>query len=145
MSSVQKSGTVFLEQKIPSRMDEADLLCLKVRETLEANGLSRLSFPVELLTRECLENALKHGNGNDPAKAILLQLRAGRTWIRLQVTDEGPGFAWRKALQTWVSTTEPCGRGMSIYTLYAERFRFNRCGNRITFWIDKKKQAGNGD
>ena len=145
MIAPRKSSEVFLEEKIPSSVEDADLLCLRVRDLLDANGLSPQSFVVELLTRECLANALNHGNSNDPAKSIELQLQVGRTWIRLQVTDEGPGFPWRKAMRTKVCTTESRGRGLKIYALYSERFRFNRCGNRITLWIDKKKQTGIGE
>jgi anti-sigma regulatory factor (Ser/Thr protein kinase) len=122
-----------------------ELLSLKVRDVLQANGLSQFCFPIELLARECLANAMNHGNENDPEKSIVLQLRVGRAWIRLLVTDEGPGFAWRKAVQRKTGVVEVDGRGLGIYALYAERFQFNRCGNRITIWIDKKKQTGNGE
>ena len=145
MSSSWEHAAVSFEQKIPSRRDEAELLCLKIRDVLQASGLPQCCFPIELLARECLANAVNHGNGNDAAKSIVLQLRVGRAWIRLQVTDEGAGFAWRKAMQKRTGTREVSGRGLRLYALYAERFRFNRCGNRITIWIDKKKQTGNGD
>jgi len=145
MSPSCQHAAVSFEQKIPSRADEAELLCLKIRDVLQRNGLSQFCFAIELLARECVANAVNHGNGNDAAKSIVVQLRVGRAWIRLQVTDEGAGFGWRKALQKRTGTTEVSGRGLRLYALYAERFRFNRCGNRITIWIDKKKQTGNGD
>jgi serine/threonine-protein kinase RsbW len=145
MSSSREYAAVSFEQKIPSCMDEAESLCLRVRGVLQASGLSTYCFPTELLARECLANALKHGNGNNPAKSILLQLRTGRAWIRLRVTDEGGGFDWQEAMQKASSTRKASGRGLQLYALYASRFRFNRCGNRITLWIGKKKRTGNGD
>ena len=127
-------------ETIPSRLEEAELLCLRIRKTLEKNGLSPLCFAVELLARECLANAVKHGNRNDPDKSIVLEFSIGREWIRMQVSDEGPGFAWRKAYQKRVVTTKPSGRGLHLYALYAERLQFNRRGNRITLWISKKNR-----
>jgi len=144
MSSFCEHGAVSFEQKIASRRDEAELLCLKIRDLLQTNGLSQFCFAIELLARECVANAVNHGNGNDPAKSIVLRLRVGRAWIRLQVTDEGAGFAWREAMQKTTGTVEVSGRGLRLYALYADRFRFNRSGNRITLWIGNK-QTGNGD
>ena len=145
MSPSGEHAAVSFEQKIPSCADDAESLCLIVRGVLQTNGLSPYSFPIELLARECLANAVNHGNGNDAAKSIVLQLRAGRARIRLQVTDEGAGFDWQKAMQKTSSTRKTSGRGLQLYTLYAARIRFNRCGNRITLWFDKKKRTGNGD
>jgi len=137
----QDTATSFW-QKIPSRLTDAEPLCLRIREMLRTNGLFRLCFPVELLARECLANAVIHGNGNDDDKSILVLFSVGREWVRLQVSDEGPGFAWRKACQKALDTTESSGRGVQLYWLYAERVRFNRSGNRITLWIRKKNWMG---
>jgi anti-sigma regulatory factor (Ser/Thr protein kinase) len=145
MNSGCEHAVEFFEQKIPSRMEEAELLCLKIRAIFATSTLSEFSFPVELLARECLANAVNHGNANDHAKSIVLQVWIGRAWIRLQVTDEGTGFEWRKAMKGTTRTTEVRGRGLRLYAMYGARFRFNRCGNRITIWIDKKKRTGNGD
>ena len=145
MTPSRKNAAVCLEQTIASRMEEAELLCLKIRELLQSNCLARFRFPVEILARESLANAVNHGNGNGAANSIVLQLRNGRSWLRLQVTDNGPGFAWRKAIQKDADVKEPCGRGLRLYATYAERFRFNPCGNRITLWVDKKKLPRNGE
>ena len=112
---------------------------------LQDYDLPLLCFPVELLARECLANAVNHGNRNDAGKSIVFGFSIGREWIRLQVSDEGPGFAWRKALQKRLDTTQPSGRGLRLYALYAERVRFNRCGNQITLWISKKNRMGKDD
>jgi anti-anti-sigma factor len=132
-------------ETIPSRLDEAELLCLRIRKMLQNCGLPLLCFPVELLARECLANAIKHGNRNDADKSIVLGFSIGREWIRLQVSDEGPGFAWQKTFQKRLDTSEPTGRGLRLYALYAERVQFNRRGNQITLWISKKNRTGKDD
>jgi serine/threonine-protein kinase RsbW len=145
MKSPREQVPASFRETIPSRLDEAELLCLRIRRMLENNDLPMLCFPVELLARECLANAIKHGNRNDAAKSIVLRFLIGREWIRLQVSDEGSGFAWQKTYQERLSTTKPSGRGLRLYELYAERVRFNRCGNQITLWISKKNRRGKDD
>ena len=136
--SLQRSRSAFsFSAKIRSRMAEAESLCIRIRDTLQTNDLARHCFAIELLARESLSNAVNHGNGNDPARAIDFQLWAGREWIRMQVRDEGPGFAWRKALRNGRDVTTPFGRGLTIYALYAERTQFNRRGNQVTSGFER--------
>jgi anti-anti-sigma factor len=142
--SLEQGGISFL-QTIPSRIADAELLCLRIRDTLKTNKLSRLCFPVELLARESLANALRHGNKNDASKSITTELRVGREWVRLLICDEGPGFAWRKAVHSRMDSDASTGRGVHLYALYADRFRFNRCGNQVTLWIRKDRRGVKGE
>jgi serine/threonine-protein kinase RsbW len=142
MKSRRESGTIALQQRIPSRLAEAESLCLKIRNLLEANDLGEICFAVELLARECVNNAVIHGNRNDADKSILVSLWLGRRWVRLEVSDEGPGFDWRTTRQNRMNTAASSGRGLHLYALYAERVRFNRRGNRITLWIGRKNRTG---
>jgi len=145
MKPPRASAPISLRQKIPSRMAETESLCLKIRALLQKNGLREACFQVELLARECLNNAVIHGNRNDAGKSISFHLQVGREWIRLQVCDEGPGFAWREARGNGLDTTASSGRGLHFYKLYADRVRFNRTGNQITLWISKKNRMGKDD
>jgi anti-anti-sigma factor len=142
MKTTRPSAPATLCAKIASRLGEAESLCMKIRELMRANDLVRLSFPVELLARECLANAVLHGNRKQEDKSVSLRLWLGRDWIRLQVSDEGPGFAWQKALRKEADVTASSGRGLRLCALYAERVRFNRRGNEITLWINKKSEKG---
>lgn len=100
---------------------------------------------MELLARECLSNAVIHGNQNNGDKTVVLSLDLGRTWIRLEVEDEGSGFPWRKALRKEPDTVTPSGRGLRVYELYAQRVQFNRLGNRVTLWISRTNTKGKED
>jgi anti-sigma regulatory factor (Ser/Thr protein kinase) len=145
MKAHRRHNRLSFCQKIPSSSTATESLCLRIRETLNANGLSRLCFPVELLARECLANARNHGNRRDADKSIVLSFSVGRQWIRLRVGDEGPGFNWRKAREMKSDITVASGRGLLLYALYAERVQFNRSGNRITLWISMKDPVGKDD
>ncbi|MGA3132510.1 MAG: ATP-binding protein [Terracidiphilus sp.] len=145
MKTLQERTHIALLEKIPSRMAEAELLCLKIRDRLQANDLSRHSFAVELLARECLSNAIIHGNENDDDKFIVLRLDLGREWIRLQVRDEGPGFRRRRIRENKLNSSVPSGRGLYLYELYAQRVQFNRLGNQVTLWISRMNQSGKED
>ena len=139
MKAWSRSSPTLLCQTIPSRIEEAESLSLKIRVFMHAAGLSELCFPVELLARECLVNAVIHGNRGATDKSVDLSLLIGREWIRLQVRDQGEGFAWRKVRQTGSNITTSSGRGLQLYAMYADRIRFNRKGNEIALWIRKTK------
>ena len=128
--------TRTLSRIIPSRLNAVDAVCLELRAFLSSNNLAKASFAVELIARECLNNAILHGNKCQAEKKTTLSLRLGRRWMRLQITDEGAGFNWRKARQTLAHTEDTHGRGISIGIQYADRVSFNRRGNQITLWLD---------
>lgn len=130
-----------LRRDIPSRLRAVESLCREIRALLQQHGLAAVAFPVELSARECLNNAALHGNQRAATKRVGLDLRIGRTWIRLQVTDQGRGFNWRRARAAALSEgTKTSGRGLAICTLYAQRVAFNQRGNRITLWLTKTKK-----
>ncbi len=130
-----------LQRDMPSRLPPVESLCREIRALLQQNGLAAVAFPVELSARECLNNAVLHGNRRAAMKRVRLDMRIGRKWICLQVTDQGDGFNWRQARAAApADTTKTSGRGLAICTLYAERVAFNQRGNRITLWLKKTKK-----
>jgi anti-sigma regulatory factor (Ser/Thr protein kinase) len=132
---------ISLLRAMPSHLTAVEAVCRDVRGWLEANGLSAVGFAVELTTRECLCNAVVHGNAGRADARVTLSLRIGRRWIRVQVADEGRGFPWRSATKSPPEGTQEHGRGLAICALYASRVAFNRSGSRITLWIAKRKGA----
>lgn len=138
MKARGRSPARTLRGEIPSRPAAVDALCLELRAFLGRHELTDVAFPVELAARECLNNAVLHGNQRNATKRVRLELRIGRTWIRLQVTDQGRGFNWRRARAAAPSAgTIPHGRGMAICRQYSQRVAFNQRGNRITLWLRK--------
>jgi serine/threonine-protein kinase RsbW len=133
------SGAV-LKFNICSLSERVDFAGRSIRYFMKGNGLSRDSFKVELLARECLNNAVIHGNKFKCTECAQLELRIGQKWIYLQVTDSGSGFNWKKAIRsTRLNDKDISGRGLTIIKEYANRVCFNRRGNQIALWIKKGK------
>jgi len=130
---------------LPSVITGIEDVCLNIKKILLGQGLPEHCFAVELLAREFLTNAMRHGNELDPRKRVYFSLHLGRKWIRMEITDEGKGFHRQRYPHrpSADNTVTPGGRGLAIGTIYADRLRFNRAGNRVTLWINKiRKQKG---
>jgi anti-sigma regulatory factor (Ser/Thr protein kinase) len=137
MTSPRECITASLNRTISSNASDAETLCINIRNLLNETGLLRTPFTIELVARECLANAIVHGNKNDGAKSIALHLRIGRVWIRLCVKDEGDGFNSKDRQTDIYDTSSTSGRGLQLCWLYAERVRFNSRGNQITLWMKR--------
>ena len=127
------SPFVQLQREIPATFAEVDALCLQLRGFL-VDGMAvteRESFAVELLAREALSNAVRHGCLGDGSKRVRFQCRLGSRRAVLRVEDEGPGFPWRAALERPPDDEASHGRGLALYRIYASRLFFNARGNRI--------------
>lgn len=124
-------------RRFPSRLAQVDGVCHSLRGFLSEHGVGQGTFAIELATRECLNNAILHGNRKDPAGEVSLTLRLGRRWLRVTVEDQGPGFNWRGSLRRPLDPTATSGRGLPILARYARRVSFNRPGNSVTLWFER--------
>jgi anti-sigma regulatory factor (Ser/Thr protein kinase) len=130
-----------LRRQLQSNLDQADAAGHEIGALLR-EAAPHCGFGVELCGRECLNNAVVHGNRYAADKAVELFLRVGRKWVFLRVTDEGAGFDWRRLLRSHrVANDSVNGRGLAILSAYADRVSFNRSGNSVSLWFRKKKEA----
>jgi hypothetical protein len=74
MKGARTQAQISFCQTISSRMPEVDSLCLKIRDLLYNHDLGEVCFGVELLARECLSNAVIHGNKSVADKSVGLSL-----------------------------------------------------------------------
>ena len=89
-------------------------------------------FPLSLLAREALNNAMVHGNRLDSAKTVRFRLRALEGGFEMSVEDEGEGFEWERRLQASSDVDDVSGRGHEIFRNYAASVRYNPKGNALT-------------
>lgn len=127
---------------IPSRLAAIEPVCEQIRGLLGRRHLEDVEFAVEILARECLNNAILHGNQGVANALVNFGLRIGRKLICLRVTDQGPGFDWRRTIRHGLpADTAVEGRGLMVASIYARRIAFNRQGNQVTLWINTAKEG----
>ena len=98
------------------------------------------TFGIKLAFEEAIINAVKHGNGSDPSKCIVIRYHVDPGRAVIMVRDEGNGF--RPDTIPDPTTTEnlerPDGRGIMLIQSYMTEVRFNTTGNEV--WMLKQKQ-----
>jgi sigma-B regulation protein RsbU (phosphoserine phosphatase) len=83
---------------------------------------------------EALTNAILYGNRGDRSKKVRLRASVDAWQIKVQVTDEGPGFDYQRTPDpTSVEAIEaPGGRGLFLLRQLADEVAFNEPGNAVT-------------
>jgi len=125
------NGRKCLVFEISANPAAVDALCARAEAWLSEGGLGTESFPVAMLLRESLNNAMLHGSGGNPTAQIRCHLQRGRKWLNIRVDDDGPGFDWSSRLECRADIEDCHGRGLEIYRLYADEVNFNRRGNCV--------------
>lgn len=118
--------------RMSSDLHNVDRCIARIRGFLEDRDEPEHLFPLSLLAREALNNAMIHGNRLDPTKSVVFTLQAREKGFNVGVEDQGPGFAWEEKLQTKSDVTAERGRGHEIYRNYAHAVRYNTRGNALT-------------
>jgi serine/threonine-protein kinase RsbW len=122
-----------VRQVTPS-LPAVDDVCADVRIRLKGSVVDADFFAVELLLREALVNAVKHGCRGRPSAHVRCQVRREGRALWLSVSDDGPGFDWRAQQQARVADLATSGRGLALYALYADQVSFNEAGNEVVLY-----------
>lgn len=120
------------EIRMSSVLENVDRGIAVLSAFLEKNDASHHLFPLSLLAREALNNAIIHGNGQDAEKLVLFRVSLVEPGFRLEVADQGPGFDWRKRLDARSDVIQESGRGHEIFRFYASAVRYNERGTHLT-------------
>jgi serine/threonine-protein kinase RsbW len=103
-------------------------------------AMSLLGYPprdvigLRLALEEAVVNGLKHGNGRDPAKQVVVRYSVGFEEVLVEVEDEGPGFDPAQVPDPTApeNLEKPGGRGLLLMRHFATWVRFHGRGNRVT-------------
>ena len=91
-------------------------------------------FDVELALREALENAVVHGNRENPERKVRIRIRCqSGNEISIVVTDQGKGFDFETILRNGI-TSDPDsehGRGLQLMKAYMDDVHFERGGSEV--------------
>ena len=113
-------------------MGNIDEVCKSVTRFLESKQerISPHLFAINLVLREGLTNAVRHGNKNDPDKLVDFQLGIERgKSILLRIEDQGEGFDWNKYQSAGLPEEADHGRGLPIMETYFTHYSYNQKGN----------------
>ncbi|HTS46531.1 MAG TPA: ATP-binding protein [Bryobacteraceae bacterium] len=115
----------------PATFEAAEQFIVEFRRQSQAVLDRESCFAAELLVREALINAVRHGSHNDPRKQVrcCVRLKGGR--LLITVKDRGCGFDWRALWSNQAATSDCSGRGIEILRKYASRVRYNDRGNAV--------------
>ncbi|MEP7176536.1 MAG: ATP-binding protein [Gemmatimonadales bacterium] len=90
-------------------------------------------FRLRVVLSEALSNAIMRGNNEDRRKWVHVRAELDRAAIRLEVTDEGPGFdpaAVPEPIRP-EHIDEANGRGLYLIRKLVDAVQFNEQGNSI--------------
>ena len=95
----------------------------------------RTSFRLRVLLTEAISNSILFGARGDPARRVRVEAALTEETIRLEVTDDGPGFDPGEVPDPTLpdKVARPIGRGLFLIKSLADRVEFNAQGN--TIWM----------
>jgi serine/threonine-protein kinase RsbW len=117
-----------------------------VLDQVEA-AMTELGYPpldvmgLRLALQETILNALRHGNGGDPAKQVVVRYAVGPGEMLAEVEDEGPGFHPERVPDPRApeNLEKECGRGLLLMRHFTTWLRYHGRGNRVT--LCKRRSA----
>lgn len=137
-------GNFHLEGSFSSTLENVDKFCDQARPLHSALGRKDLSFAIELLLREVLNNAVLHGNKSNPEMVITCRFSLEERTVDIDVTDEGQGFEWKICLAELAKRKQivdddgllpTSGYGLLLLKEYATDFSYNEKGNHISLTL----------
>jgi anti-sigma regulatory factor (Ser/Thr protein kinase) len=117
--------------------ENVDRAWREVERAFVAPAGSLRIFPVQLLFREALNNAVFHGSHCDTRKKVKCRVVwSDKMGVTITVEDSGEGFDWRFYRNRLPDDHACSGRGLAIMERYAKKIVFNEKGNGVVLEID---------
>ena len=118
-----------------------DSFCEKAEKLLRKNNLDDYIFPIQMLLREALTNAVVHGCRKIPSLMIKSTIIIFENEIIIEIEDPGDGFDWKSGKERDYSLSAESGRGLLIFQKYQAVkchilivHHLNHCNNWISFF-----------
>jgi len=93
MQAREDTEKEYVNQQFESTLDSVDRA-----ETLIMDAATAAGFPeddlhkIGMATRECMVNAVVHGNRYNANKSVHLQVSGAQDYLKIRITDQGEGF-----------------------------------------------------
>jgi len=130
-----RSSILEIDSWMPSKIQAISPLVDRLMRLIEGSQcVPGEEFDVELALREALENAVVHGNQENPERKVRIRCRCqSGNEISIVVTDQGKGFDFETILRNGI-TSDPDsehGRGLQLMKAYMDDVRFDRGGSEV--------------
>ena len=112
----------------------------RILEELNRWGYDRDTvFGIKLALEEAITNAVKHGNGDDVSKQLLVRYHVDAARVVIMVRDQGNGFSPDDVPDPTADENleRPNGRGIMLMQSYMTKVRFNDAGNEV--WMLRER------
>ena len=141
-----ESWACLIEERIPSQKGAGEAVQSRILAALESHHWADPDlFGIRLAFEEALVNAMKHGNRHDEQKWVRVVCKLSEERIRIEITDEGPGFE----LEGVPDPTDeaqlevPNGRGIMLMRAFMCRVEYNAAGNCVV--MEKQRGVSSND
>jgi serine/threonine-protein kinase RsbW len=130
-----RSSVLEIDSWIRSEVREISPLVDRLMRLIEGSQcVPGKEFDIELALREALENAVVHGNQEDPETKVHIRCRCQPgNELSIVVTDQGKGFDVEKVVGNGI-TSDPAsehGRGIQLMKAYMDDVHFERGGAEV--------------
>ena len=130
-----RSSILEIDSWMPSKIQAISPLVDRLMRLIEGSQCDPGErFDIELALREALDNAVVHGNQQDPDTKVHIRCRCRPgNEISIVVTDQGKGFDFEKIVGNGISS-EPAsehGRGIQLMKACMDDVRFERGGSEV--------------
>ena len=135
-------STVQVSLRVPS-----DVACIEevievlMRHLCNDSWLCRrLRFNLRVAVAEALANAIVAGNQEDSRKWVEVQAELGGDILKVEVTDQGPGFDPTQIQDPLLpeDLDRASGRGLYLIRKLVDDVRFNPSGNSICMTLHRR-------
>jgi serine/threonine-protein kinase RsbW len=126
---------MYKRLKVESRMSNLRIIENAIDEMTGAIGINQDNYgKILVATLEAVNNAIKHGNKDNPQKLVDIEIEYENDEIRISVTDEGEGFDPAVIPDPTMpeNIEELSGRGVFLMTKLSDSIKFNEKGNCVT-------------
>src|ERR1700722_1826718 len=139
-----RASILEIDSWMPSKIQAISPLVGRLMMLIQGSqSVPREEFGVELALREALNNAVVHGNQENPEKKVHIRCRCGPgNEVSIVVTDQGRGFDFGKILGEGLTSGAAAehGRGIQLIKAFIDEVHFERGGSEVQM----HKQARNG-
>jgi serine/threonine-protein kinase RsbW len=142
MPTSNDNWTWQCDQVIPNDPVAGRRLLEELLHQLESLHWARREvFGIHLAVDEALVNAILHGNALDETKHVHFCCWLSPRKIRVEITDEGPGFnpASLPDCTDSAHVDRPCGRGVRLMRAFMSHVEFHERGNHVV--LEKERGA----